>query len=167
MHSILTGFLASLAAGLATPLGALPILFTPNLNERLQGIFLGFGGGVMLAATSFSLIIPGTMIVIEQGSPRWTAALIMVAGILVGALFLELAHRYFPHEHFFKGNDGSTSLQVARIWLFIAAITIHNFPEGLAVGVGAASEPWREGLALAAGIGLQNMPEGFGVAVSL
>jgi ZIP family zinc transporter len=164
---LLNGFVASLVAGLATPLGALPVLFTRQINERLEGIFLGFGGGVMLAATCFSLIVPGTKIAMDLGHSHLVAALIMVAGILTGALFLELAHRFFPHEHFFKGSEGENSRQMKRIWLFITAITIHNFPEGLAVGVGFSNGSVSNGLALTAGIGLQNMPEGLVVALSL
>jgi len=81
MQSILVGFAASLFAGLCTAIGALPILFTPRITQRTQGILLGFGGGVMLAATAFSLIIPGTEAAINLGYSKPTAALVMVIGI--------------------------------------------------------------------------------------
>jgi ZIP family zinc transporter len=159
------GSLASFIAGLATGLGALPALFLPSLSERVQGILLGFGGGVMLAATSFSLLVPGTEAAIALGYSPFGAAVVMVAGLLLGAIFLESAHRFFPHEHFFKGVEGENRAHLKRIWLFI--IALHNFPEGLAVGVGFATGQVGDGLALALGIGLQNMPEGLVVALSL
>lgn len=167
MPPILLGFLASLLAGLATAVGALPILLIRKITDRIQGILLGLGGGVMLAATSFSLIIPGTNAAVDQGYTTFAAASIMVAGMTIGAVFLELVHRFLPHEHFFKGKESDHQSQLARIWLFIFAITLHNFPEGLAVGVGFGSGNISDGLTLATGIGLQNMPEGLVVAVAL
>lgn len=167
MEQIVLGLTASLLAGLATGVGALPVLLPINLTPRLQGIMLGFGGGVMLAATAFSLIIPGTEAAIAQGISKPLAALILSVGIVVGALFLEIANRYLPHEHFFKGPEGSSRENIKRIWLFIAAITLHNFPEGLAVGVGFGTGNTADGIALAVGIGLQNMPEGLVVAMAL
>lgn len=167
MNTLVVGFIASLLAGLATFVGALPILLPIKLTQRVQGIMLGFGGGVMLAATAFSLIIPGTEAAIAQGSSQAGAAMIMVLGILLGGLFLYLAHRFLPHEHFLKQENNPNSLNLKRIWLFIAAITIHNFPEGLAVGVNFGTNNIADGIPLAVGIGLQNMPEGLVVALSL
>ncbi|ARV59990.1 ZIP family metal transporter [Nostocales cyanobacterium HT-58-2] len=167
MQSLVIGVVASLGAGLATVLGALPILLPINLTQRTQGIMLGFGGGVMLAATSFSLIVPGTEAAIAQGASKGSAALILVAGILLGGLFLQLAHRFMPHEHFFKEEESVRGNNLKRIWLFIAAITIHNFPEGLAVGVNFGNNNITDGIPVALGIGLQNIPEGLVVALSL
>lgn len=167
MNVVLVGFLASLLAGLATFVGALPILLPINLTQRIQGIMLGFGGGVMLAATAFSLIVPGTEAAEKIGYSRAIAALIMVVGILLGGLFLQVAHHALPHEHFFKGRENCRGKNLKQIWLFITAITIHNFPEGLAVGVNFGSGNIEQGLPVALGIGLQNMPEGLVVALSL
>lgn len=167
MQSIFLGLTASLVSGLLTAVGALPVLFVPTITQRLQGMLLGFGGGVMLAATAFSLIVPGTDAAIEQGYAKAIAALIMVAGILLGAWSLNFIHSRFPHEHFFKGAEGATRTNLKRIWLFIIAITLHNFPEGLAVGVSFGNGNISEGLPVAVGIGLQNMPEGLVVAVAL
>ena len=105
MNNLVIGAIASLAAGLATVVGALPILLPIKITGRVQGIMLGFGGGVMLAATSFSLVIPGTLSAQAQGYSKTIAALIMVGGILLGGLFLQLAHRFLPHEHFFTGKE--------------------------------------------------------------
>jgi len=154
---ILLGFLASLAAGLATGVGALPVLFVKHPSKRYLDLMLGFAAGVMLAATAFSLLIPA----IKDGG-AWVA----VGGLLLGALALHLIDRFVPHEHFIRGHEGPSS-RLRKIWLFVLAITIHNFPEGLAVGVGFGGGALGPAIALAAGIGLQNMPEGLAVALPL
>ncbi len=159
----LLGFLASLVAGLMTGLGALPVLFVRDISRRTQDVMMGFGAGVMLAATSFSLIIPA----IEAGGGGTMAALVVVAGMALGGIFLWLSDRYSPHEHFIKGPEGADPKRLRRIWLFVIAITLHNFPEGLAVGVGFGGGNVNNGLSLAVGIGLQNMPEGLVVALAL
>ncbi|MEM8503177.1 MAG: ZIP family metal transporter [Cyanobacteria bacterium P01_D01_bin.1] len=166
MNNVLMGFLASLGAGSATGLGALPVMLPFGLSERAQGILLGVGGGVMLAATSFSLLIPGTEAAIALGYSETIAAAVMVTGVLLGGAALWLAHAFFPHEHFFKGKEGKESEYFEQIWLFVIAIALHNFPEGLTVGVGVGSGA-SGGLALAGGIGLQNIPEGLVVAIAL
>jgi zinc transporter, ZIP family len=168
MPPILAGFLASLITGFATVIGALPVLLPIKLTQRVQSIALGFGGGVMLAASAFSLIVPGTEAAIAQGASQIQAALLMAVGVLLGAVFLLLSHKYIPHEHFVKGPEGANNAQnLKRIWLFITAITIHNFPEGLAVGVNFGTSNPVNAFPLAVGIGLQNIPEGLVVAVSL
>jgi zinc transporter, ZIP family len=167
MDSLVIGAFVSLGVGLATFIGALPVLLPIKFTQRLQGIMLGFGGGVMLAATSFSLIIPGTEAAITQSQSQATAALIMVGGMLLGGFFLQLAHKFLPHEHFFKGQENCRGQKLKRIWLFIAAITIHNFPEGLAVGVNFGNNDITNGIPIALGIALQNIPEGLVVALSL
>ena len=136
MGTIYLGFVASLIAGLGTAIGALPILFTSKLSKNWQGILLGLGGGVMLAATVFSLIIPSQQAAISLGYSAKLAALIVSLGIVLGAALLWLIHNNFPHEHFNKGAEGIVAHNFQRIWLFVLAITLHNFPEGLAVGVG-------------------------------
>ena len=169
MGTIYLGAIASLGAGLATVVGALPIVFTPNLDRKWQGILLGLGGGVMLAATAFSLIIPGKEAAVGLGYSETQSAFIVSVGMVLGAILLWLMHNYFPHEHFNKGAEGKKVTETfQRIWLFIIAITIHNFPEGLAVGVGFGDGgSISHGLPLAVGIGLQNMPEGLVVALAL
>ena len=154
---ILVGFLGSLAAGLATGVGALPVLFVKHPSKRYLDLMLGFAAGVMLAASVFGLLIPA----IDEGGV-WVA----VGGMLLGALVLHLVDRLIPHEHFIRGHEGPSS-RLRKIWLFIIAITIHNFPEGLAVGVGFGGGSLSAAIALAIGIGLQNMPEGLAVALPL
>ena len=164
---ILAGALASLLAGLATAIGAVPILVIRKLSEQAQDVMLGFAAGVMLAASFFSLIIPGIDVAQEQGATKLGAVTLVIVGILFGAASLWLVHRYLPHEHFVLGRQGPLTPRVRRIWLFVIAITLHNFPEGLAVGVGFGGDDLGKAVALAIGIGLQNMPEGLAVAVAL
>lgn len=151
------GSIASLAAGLATGVGAIPILFTRRISDRLLDVMLGFSAGVMLAATSFSLIVPA----IDLSGP-----LVAVFGLVLGALVLHLFDRFIPHFHPFLGAEGRPS-KLPRVWLFVLAVTIHNFPEGLAVGVSFGSGDVAAGLVIAMAIGLQNMPEGLAVALTL
>jgi len=151
------GTVASLVAGLATGFGALPVLFTKQVSDRLLDIMLGFAAGVMLAATSFSLLVPS----IDLGGP-WVAVL----GLTLGAIVLHLIDRFIPHFSPAFGVEGPPS-RLSRIWLFVLAITIHNFPEGLAVGVSFGSGDVAAGLVIATAIGLQNMPEGLAVALPL
>lgn len=157
MDTILLGVLASLGAGLATGLGAIPAFFTKHAPLKLLDGLLGFSAGIMLGATSFSLILPS----IKLGGV-WVTSF----GVILGGIFLAIANRLTPHIHTFSGPEGqSTSL--SRVWLFILAITIHNFPEGMSVGVGFGTRDIGEGIALAMGIGFQNMPEGLAVALAL
>ncbi|MBD2103670.1 ZIP family metal transporter [Leptolyngbya sp. FACHB-261] len=167
MGTLQLGLLASLLAGMATGVGALPIFFIRDVTQKAQDIMLGFGAGVMLAATAFSLIIPGIEAASGITGSKVSAAFIVAAGLLLGGIFLWLSNKYSPHEHFIKGPEGSSSANLRRIWLFIIAITLHNLPEGLAVGVGFGGGDSANGLALAVGIGLQNMPEGLVVALGL
>ena len=164
MSNITMGVLASMLAGLATGVGALPALVFKSVPDKVLNTMLGGAAGVMLAATSFSLIVPG----IEYGDQQWPGygVYIVVFGMLAGAVFLDRVDKWLPHEHFVMGPEGPSS-KLKRIWLFIIAITIHNFPEGLAVGVGFGAGDVGAGTSLAIGIGLQNMPEGLAVALPL
>ncbi len=99
---------------------------------------------------------------------RAAAVAIVVTGILLGVAVLWLIHRYAPHEHFILGPEGpADAAGLRRVWLFVIAIALRNFPEGMAVGVGFGGAALRNGLVLAAGIALQNIPEGLAVAVSM
>jgi len=151
------GLVASLLAGLATGVGALPVLLMRRVSDRLLNSMLGFSAGIMLAATFFSLLDPA----IELGGV-WIA----VFGIMLGAVALHLADRFIPHFHPVSGTEGPSS-RLSRVWLFALAVTIHNFPEGLAVGVSFGGGDVTTGLVVAMAIGLQNMPEGLAVALPL
>lgn len=157
MNIILIGTLASLIAGSATILGAVPVFFMRNVSDKLLDASMGFAGGVMLAATFFGLIAPAISI-----GGVWRTAL----GILLGAAFLILMEKVTPHIHRVTGIKGPPT-HLSKLSLFILAITIHNFPEGLTVGVGFANGNIKAGIALAIGIGIQNIIEGLAVAVSV
>lgn len=164
---VLLGTLAALAAGLMTGVGALPVLFGRSLDRRTSDVMLGFAAGVMISASFFSLILPGIAAAEELHGSRLAAALIAAAGIAAGALAVAALNELLPHEHFVSGPEGGDPAQIARLWLFVLAITIHNLPEGLAVGVGFGGGNVANGMSLATGIGLQNAPEGLAVAAAL
>lgn len=164
---VLYGFLASLLAGSATGAGALLIFLIRSLSAKLEDSLLSIAAGVMLAATFFSLILPGIQYAEMQTPSKVLAVSIVITGLIVGAIALHLIHHYAPHEHFTLGKEGPDTAKISRVWLFVIAITLHNFPEGMAVGVGFAGGDISNGVSLATGIGLQNIPEGLAVAASL
>ncbi|NYE58032.1 ZIP family metal transporter [Carboxydothermus ferrireducens] len=153
----MASFLASLLTGLATGLGSFLLLFKKEFPKSTIGVLLGFAAGIMLAASFFSLLLPA----LETGGIFLTAL-----GFLTGSLFVYFLDRLIPHFHPASGTEGPKS-DLNKIWLFILAITIHNFPEGMAVGIGFLEKDITKALSLALGIGLQNIPEGLSVAVSL
>jgi len=174
------GMAASLGAGLATGIGSIPIFFTRSISRKLLDALLGVAAGVMLAATSFSLIVPA----LEKGGGGVPGATITLIGILCGGFFIDIIDKFFPDTNLLtnavNGNDSNgngfarkrllhinLNPKMRKIWLFIIAITIHNFPEGLAVGVGFGDGDIMNGISLAIGIGLQNLPEGLAVALPL
>ncbi|TWI03909.1 ZIP family zinc transporter [Luteimonas cucumeris] len=164
---VFNAFLGGSMAAIATALGALPVLFSQRLSDRVQDSLFGFGAGVMLAACSFSLIVPAISAAEAGGAGNWGAGMIVGGGIILGAALLLLMERYLPHEHFIKGVEGHAAIALRRTWLFVFAIVLHNLPEGLAIGVGyAGTDPVRAG-ALATGIAIQDVPEGLVVAVAL
>lgn len=169
---LLQALAGGLVAAFATGLGTLPVMFSQRMSERTQDTLLGFGAGVMLAACVFSLILPGMASVRQQnigGGTDFAAAWVVATAILLGAGAMMAIDRMLPHEHFIKGREGmdaDTARKLQRTWLFVFAIALHNFPEGLAIGVGYASEG-AAGNALATGIAIQDVPEGLVVAVAL
>jgi zinc transporter, ZIP family len=163
-------FLALLGSGVtavATSIGAIPALAADHVSQKTQDTLMGFSAGVMLAASSFSLINPALKLASDDFTPLNAAILVGIC-ILTGAGFLHLCNRYVPHEHFFTGREGGpTQIELKRIWLFVFAIALHNFPEGLAVGSGLGSQDLGVALPILTGIALQDMPEGFVVAMAL
>jgi ZIP family zinc transporter len=154
---ITAGFLASLAAGLATGVGCLPGLFLKAPSDRMMDTMLGFAAGVMVAASAFELITPSLQI-----GGLWT----VVLSVVLGVAFVDFLDRAIPHAHFIFGLEGPSS-RIRRVWLLVLAFTIHNIPEGLSVGVSFGLESFTSGTVLAIAIGLQNIPEGLAVALPL
>ncbi|OYX30970.1 MAG: hypothetical protein B7Z03_05100 [Hydrogenophilales bacterium 32-62-9] len=141
-------------AALATALGALPALFLRRISARWEDVMLGFG-------------LPGVAAGTELFGNKPAGALIVVAGFVAGALFLLLADKTLPHEHVQSGRHGPDWIALRRVWLMVFAIALHNFPEGMAIGVGFAGGDLSVGIPLAAAIAIQDIPEGLVVAVAL
>lgn len=168
--------LAGLCTWAVTAAGAAIVLGTRTVSERFLAVMLGFAAGVMLAASYWSLLAPAIAMAESQGGRGWVPALV---GLLSGALFLRLADAWLPHLHIgypMKQAEGvRTSWE--RATLLVMAITLHNIPEGLAVGVAFGALGVEGGMgttgtlggavALAIGIGIQNFPEGIAVAMPL
>jgi ZIP family zinc transporter len=167
------GVLGAVVAGfLGTSIGGVPVIGVRAMPVRLGNALLSFAAGVMLAATFFSLLLPALELAGEMTGGRAAAAIGVVISLATGGLVMVGTHRLSPHEHLGRGREGPTVDRIRRVWLFVIAIAIHNFPEGLATGV-AAGNPMPHmpgeipGLGVVIGIGLQNIPEGLAVAVSL
>ena len=170
---ILQAFLATCFTWLLTALGAATVFVFKGLNRKLLDAMLGFAAGVMIAASFWSLLAPA--IEMAQGSrvPGWVPAAI---GFLMGGGFLLVVDKIMPHLHLGFPMDEAEGIKTGwqRSILLVLAITLHNIPEGLAVGVafgalvsGIPSASLAGAVALAIGIGLQNMPEGAAVSVPL
>ncbi|UTF59202.1 ZIP family metal transporter [Gilvimarinus sp. DA14] len=166
-NTVWLGFIGSLIAGSMTGVGALGVFFIRRLSTSLEDILLSAAAGVMLAASIFSLLLPGIEEASAQGFNASGSVIIVLSGMMLGAAALAIIYRCTPHQHFRKPFPDSDSKALKRIWLFVLAIALHNFPEGMAVGVGFAKGDLENGLTLTLGIGLQNIPEGLAVAISL
>ena len=148
-------FLTALAVGGATMLGALGGYCFRGAADRAGGqTVMAFAAGMMLSAAVAGLILPS----LAGGGP-W-AFPVTAAGILSGAAFLLLLERLAARMQRLSGLEGGASPRTRRVLLFVAAMAIHNFPEGLAAGVGFGTEDVPRALAIAGGIALQNLPEG-------
>ncbi len=150
--------MTALGIGGATVIGAVLGFVFKKASHKFSDIVLAFAAGVMLAAAVIGLVLPS----LEYGGS--TALPITVAGIFCGALCLNLFDKLVPHLHKLSGIDQEAhpdkTAQVNKILLFVIAIAIHNFPEGIAAGVGFGTGNNAEALAVAGGIALQNIPEG-------
>jgi ZIP family zinc transporter len=154
-----------------TAAGAAVVFFFKNVDRRLLDAALGFAAGVMIAASFWSLLAPSIAMAEEMGSVKWVPPLI---GFLLGAASMRLADWLLPHLHLYAPDSAAEGIPTGWHRTALLAITLHNIPEGLAVGVafgavGAGYETATLGgaIALAIGIGLQNCPEGTAVSVPL
>ncbi|HYF60427.1 MAG TPA: ZIP family metal transporter [Burkholderiaceae bacterium] len=164
--AIRQALVGGLIAAAATAAGALAVPMRRAPSARTQAGMLGFGAGVMLAATSFSLLVPGMEAAREQGWGPWSGTLLVAAGLLGGAAALMAIERRIPHAHPFIGPHGDAP-QSRRLVLFVLAIIVHNVPEGLAIGVAAVVDPGAVTSGVATGIAIQDVPEGLVVALAL
>lgn len=177
-HPVIQGGIATLFTWFATAVGAIPVFFTKQINHKIMAGMLGLAAGVMIAASYWSLLAPA----IEMSDGSWVPAAV---GFMGGAAFFLIIDKILPHMHPAlsakvdkenKPEGVKTSLR--RSILLVLAVTLHNIPEGMAIGVafGAASlvtdpvlaaQMTMSAVALAIGIGIQNLPEGLAVAMPL
>lgn len=167
MSPVLYAFLMSLAAGVSTGLGALPVLLRKDWSRGAQRLMLAAAGGMMLGASFFSLILPGIEHARAGGATAWGAMGTVGTGVLLGAAALWALHGVVPHEHFTKGREGPGGAQLGRHALLVLAVALHNLPEGLSVGIASAHGDAAGGAGLTLGIAAQNVPEGLAVATAL
>ncbi len=149
--------ITALAVGGATVIGALIGFLFEKIPHKWNDAILGFAAGIMLAAAVLGLILPSAELTGKSGI--W----VTVAGILVGALFLNVMDKLTPHLHHISGVDEEVhknNASLNKIMLFVFAIAIHNLPEGLAAGVGFGAGDVGNAITVALGIALQNIPEG-------
>ena len=169
LNPVLQALVATLFTWFVTALGAALVFGAKNVNQKVMDGMLGLASGVMIAASFWSLLAPA----IEMSGGAWHQALI---GFLGGGLFLYLADKVLPHLHLYDDDNEKEGVKTSwqRSVLLVLAVTLHNIPEGLAVGVafGAAASGMESAslgaaVALAFGIGIQNFPEGLAVAMPL
>jgi ZIP family zinc transporter len=151
----------------ATALGAMTAVVLRDISSRTQDIMLGFAAGMMLAASSFSLILPGIEAAQVICGNQLLAALVVVIGLGLGVALMIGLDRFVPHEHELSGRRGPEAKRINRVWLFVLAITLHNLPEGMAIGVSFANGDFKVGLPLTTAIAIQDIPEGLAIAMAL
>ena len=173
LNPIVQALLATLFTWACTALGAAGVFLAKEINRKVLDAMLGFAAGVMIAASYWSLLAPAIEMSTQLGVPGWVPA---ATGFLLGGAFLWLVDKLLPHLHIGFPDSHTEGIKTSwqRSVLLVLAITLHNFPEGLAVGVafGAAAAGFPEAslagaIILAIGIGIQNFPEGLAVAVPL
>jgi ZIP family zinc transporter len=160
-------FLGGLAGFGATAVGAVVAIALRDIAARTQDIMLGFAAGMMLAASSFSLILPGIAAAQALCENKLLAASVVVLGLGLGVALMIGLDRFVPHEHEKSGVRGPDARRINRVWLFVLAITLHNLPEGMAIGVSFANGDMKVGLPLTTAIAIQDIPEGLAIALAL
>lgn len=166
---ILTGLLIPF---LGTILGAATVfLMKNNLNKKIEKLLLGFASGVMIAASVWSLIIPSIEMAEEQGTIAWIPATI---GFLLGIIFLLILDSIIPHIHLESDKPEGIKSKLKKTTMLVLAVTLHNIPEGMAVGVlfagaiiGNTGVTMAGAITLAIGIAIQNFPEGAIISMPL
>ncbi|MBR5547621.1 MAG: ZIP family metal transporter [Clostridia bacterium] len=172
MSPVLLAFLGTTFTFLATAVGAGTVyLFRKEIPQRIQRIFLGFAAGVMIAASVWSLLIPAMEMAEEQNMAHsWLPA---AGGFVLGGVFLLALDHLLPHMHPGAGKAEGVKSSFTRTTMLVLAVTLHNIPEGLAVGLafGMAGESsaisLSGALALSVGMALQNFPEGAAISLPL
>lgn len=173
LHPVLQALIATCFTWALTALGAAGVFIAKDISRKVLDLMLGFAGGVMIAASYWSLLAPAIEMSEGKDIPAWVPAL---AGFLLGGIFLRLVDKILPHLHLGLPIERAEGPKTnwRRSTLLILAITLHNIPEGLAVGVafgaiaaGLPAATLGAAIALAIGIGIQNFPEGLAVSIPL
>lgn len=173
IHPVLQALLAGLFTWSLTAMGAAAVFAGKKYSQKILDSMLGFAGGVMIAASFWSLLNPAIEMSQDNSFGQWFPA---SAGFFLGALFLRLIDKVLPHLHVGYPREEAEGIKTSwqRSTLLVLAITLHNIPEGLAIGVafgavaaGFPSATLPAAVALALGIGIQNFPEGFAVSMPL
>lgn len=173
IHPVMQAIIATCFTWLVTAMGAAVVFMTRSVNRKLLDGMLGFAGGVMIAASYWSLLAPAIEMSEGMAIPKWFPP---ATGFLMGAVFLRIIDKILPHLHLGFPMQEAEGIKTSwrRTTLLILAVTLHNIPEGLAVGVafgavasGLPSATLAGAIALAIGIGLQNFPEGIAVSMPL
>jgi len=176
LHPVLQALIATLGTWLVTALGAALVFLAKNISQKYLDASLGMAAGVMIAASCWSLLNPAIEMSAALGYGKWMWVPPLV-GFLLGAVFLRIVDRILPHIHPDLAAPEGIKTSWQRSTLLVLAITLHNIPEGLAIGVAfggvahltdaARASQLGSAIALAIGIGLQNFPEGTAVALPL
>jgi ZIP family zinc transporter len=165
------GFRLAMLGGLAgfatTALGAVPALWLRGLPQRVEDSLLGFAAGMMLAASAFSLLLPGLDAAADMLGNKALGSGVVVIGMALGVMLMLGLDEFTPHQHEKTGRCGAGFERCSRIWLFVFAIALHNLPEGMAIGVSFSQADMSVGLPLTTAIALQDIPEGLAVALAL
>jgi ZIP family zinc transporter len=173
LHPVLQAFLATCFTWGLTALGAAGVFIAKDMSKKILDAMLGFAAGVMIAASFWSLLAPAIVMSEGKAIPVWVPP---AAGFLLGSIFLRIIDKILPHLHIGFPIEEAEGIKTSwqRSTLLILAITLHNIPEGLAVGVafgavasGLPSATLAGAVALAVGIGIQNFPEGLAVSLPL
>ncbi len=173
LHPVVQALLATCFTWAMTALGAASVFMAKDISRKVLDGMLGFAGGVMIAASYWSLLAPAIEMSKGKDTPAWVPA---VVGFLLGGAFLRIIDKILPHLHigFSIGEAEGVKTSWQRSTLLVLAITLHNIPEGLAVGVafgslaaGFSTASLGAAIALAIGIGIQNFPEGLAVSIPL
>ena len=172
-NPVIQALLATIFTWFLTAAGAALVFVTNAVNKKTMDSMLGFAAGVMIAASFWSLLAPGIEMAENLGHIPWLTAVI---GFMAGGIFMRLTDKFLPHLHLGENIADSEGIKTSwqRSTLLVLAITLHNIPEGLAVGVafgavaaGLPSATIGGAIALAIGIGIQNFPEGAAVSLPL
>lgn len=172
LHPIILALIGTGISFSGTAIGAAFVFFTKKeINQKTQKLFLGFAAGVMIAASVWSLLLPAIDFADQQGMPKWLPTCI---GFLLGGLFLFILDKVLPHQHAQSSIVEGPPSKIRKTTKLIFAVTLHNFPEGMAVGLAFAlagtmgsGVTMAAAFALAIGIAIQNLPEGAVISLPL